>query len=108
MEPDRGAVESPEYGDLSAVWGVWDSFGTPRGKPYLGTHLWETNWLLLRDRSPSWIFTRFLTAARRAIDARFSFTDMRERCVPAHPPRCESGLAFISRDRDVALTRLLV
>ena len=26
--------------------------------------------LLSRDRSPSWIFTRFLTAARRAIDAR--------------------------------------
>ena len=38
--------------------------------------------LLSRDRSPSWIFTRFLTAARRAIDARqlYGQSDMREMC----------------------------
>jgi hypothetical protein len=40
--------------------------------------------LLLRDRSPSWIFTRFLTAARRAIDARQLYRHERDVFPPTH------------------------
>ena len=67
----------------------------PGGKPYLGT-LWETDrvgMLLSRDRRPSRIFTRFLTAARRAIDARQRYGNERDVFPPTHRDS-EPGLAL--------------
>jgi hypothetical protein len=65
MEPDRGMRRAQSMG-ISQPFG---GYGTSRGKP-ICRHPVGNGMLLLRDRSPSWIFTRFLTAAHRAIDAR--------------------------------------
>ena len=78
----------------------------PGGKPYLGT-LWETDrvgMLLSRDRRPSRIFTRFLTAARSAIDARQRYGNerdvlLRHGCshalAPGHVPQRDHGVGVV-------------